>query len=162
MNCPVCGQEMIEQDCGEVKIDVCKGCNGLWFDWSELSILEEENEKVSELLETVLNSPRTSDANRGPIKCPKCGINMHMHRYRSSKKVCVDECYRCGGFFLDSGELKAIQDTHMSEQEQEEYAQRLVGGMSLYRRSKENRRRSIAVKKFSKYLTQKYTGFGII
>ena len=162
MNCPACGQEMVEKDCGDVKIDVCKGCNGLWFDWSELSMLEEKNEKVNKVLEDVLNSPRVSDANRGPIKCPKCGINMHIHKYRSSKEVNVDECYRCGGFFLDSGELKAIRDTHMNKQEQEEYAQRLVKGMPLYRDSEKSRKRSASIKTFCKYLTQGYYYCGII
>lgn len=159
MNCPACNQEMIEKDCAGVKIDICKGCNGLWFDWSELSMLDEGNEKVSEVLEEILNSPRRDDTSRGPIKCPKCGINMHAHRYRSSKKVCIDECYSCGGFFLDSGELKAIRDTHMNEKEREEYAERLIKGTPLYRQLEASRNRSMVIKMFSKYLISRVRHF---
>jgi len=159
MICPACSQEMVEKDCAGVKIDVCKGCNGLWFDWAELTMLDEKNEKVGEALEEILNSPIRDNTNRGPIQCPKCGINMRMHRYRSAKKVCVDECYSCGGFFLDSGELKAIRDSRMNEKEREEYAESLVKGMPLHRQLEESRNRSIVVRRFSKYLTTRMYGF---
>jgi Zn-finger nucleic acid-binding protein len=163
MNCPICGKEMIEEECKNIKIDICKeGCKGMWFDWSELSKFDEKNEKVSEALEEALNYPRASDDNRGPIKCPKCGINMHAHRYQSSKGVMVDECYTCGGFFLDSGELKVIRDTCMSEEEQEEYAQRIIKGIAGYQNLARSKERSIAVQRFAKFLTQKYYGHRII
>ncbi len=82
---------------------------------------------------------------------------MHAHRYKSAKGVNVDECYRCGGFFLDSGELKAIRNTHMSKQEQEEYTQRIINGISECRRS-ENKERSTAIQSFAKLLMQRYYG----
>lgn len=160
MNCPVCGKEMVEEDCGDVKIDICKdGCKGIWFDWGELSMLDEKNEGVGKALEEALNYPRINDENRPPITCPKCGMKMHSHKYKSSKEVNVDECYGCGGFFLDSGELKQIKDTHMSEQERKEYAQRLAEGMPAYQQKLATiamrRKRNTAVKNFSSYLTKR-------
>ena len=74
-----------------------------------------------------MKSLRMNDADRDPLKCPKCGIKMREHKYRNAKEVNVDECYACGGFFLDSGELKQIRDNYMSEDEREVYVQRLVG-----------------------------------
>lgn len=118
---------MVEQDFGGVFVDVCKdGCKGIWFDWGELKALDESHEGIGKALEEALNSPRKKDADRAPLKCPKCGIQMRKHKYKHAKQVNVDECYACGGFFLDSGELKQIRDNYMNEDERETYVQRLI------------------------------------
>ena len=107
MKCPVCQKDMVEQDFGGFKVDVCKqGCKGIWFDWNELSELDEKNEGLGEALREALNYARINDDNRSQINCPKCGILMQIHKYLAAKQVNVDECYSCGGFFIDSGELK--------------------------------------------------------
>lgn len=132
MICPACGISMVEEDFGGILIDVCKnGCKGIWFDWGELKDLDENHEGVCTALEEALKSPRKNDADRDPLKCPKCGMKMREHKYRNTKEVNVDECYACGGFFLDSGELKQIRDNYMSEDERETYVQRLVSETSL-------------------------------
>ena len=118
---------MVEEDFGKVRVDVCKnGCKGIWFDWGELKELNESHEGIGKALEEALNSPRTPDADRGPLKCPKCGIPMQTHKYKSAKEVTVDECYACGGFFLDSGELKQIRDHYMDDHERDAYVQHLL------------------------------------
>jgi hypothetical protein len=123
---------MAEQDLGGIFVDVCKnGCKGIWFDWGELKDLDENHECVGKALEEALNSPRKNDADRGPLMCPKCGIQMREHKYKHAKEVNVDECYACGGFFLDSGELKRIRENYMNEDEREIYVQRLVGETPL-------------------------------
>src|SRR6185312_14840058 len=120
MKCPVCQKNMSEQDFGGVKVDVCRdGCKGIWFDCFELSKLDEKNEGVGNALQEALHYPRVNDENRGNLTCPKCEKSMHRHLYKSDKEVNVDECYNCGGFFLDSGELTEIREHHMSEQEEE-------------------------------------------
>ena len=127
MDCPACGKSMVEESFGNVLVDVCKsGCKGIWFDWGELKELDEGHEGTGEALEEALKSPRVNDSGRGPLKCPKCGIAMHAHKYRSAKEVNVDECYGCGGFFLDSGELKEIREHHMNSEERDSYIQKLV------------------------------------
>ncbi|OHB85748.1 MAG: hypothetical protein A2Z38_11475 [Planctomycetes bacterium RBG_19FT_COMBO_48_8] len=123
---------MVEEDFGGVSVDVCKnGCKGIWFDWGELMNLDENHEGVGRVLEEALKSPRQNNPTRGPLNCPKCGIKMREHKYRNAKEVSVDECYSCGGFFLDSGELKQIRDNYMSEDEREVYVQSLVGETPL-------------------------------
>ena len=161
MKCPVCLKEMIEQDFGSAKIDVCKdGCKGIWFDWSELSKLDEENEGLGNELKEALNYPRSNDENRGQIYCPKCGIPLHIHKYRNSKEINIDECYKCGGFFLDSGELKVIRDSFMSEQECEEYAQKLIDGDPMYQKAQRDlekeRLRNKAIRKYTRILMTRY------
>jgi len=157
MNCPVCGKTMVEEDFGDVLVDVCKnGCKGIWFDWGELEKLDENHEGLGKALEEALNSPRVDDADRGPINCPKCGIAMHVHKYSSAKEVGVDECYACGGFFLDSGELRRIRDSHMSDQERDAYVQKLIGEKLLVEDSQRAKIRAAACQKVGWLLSRRY------
>ncbi len=151
MNCPACKKVMIEEDFGGVKIDVCKdGCKGLWFDWGELVRLDESDEGFGDTLKEALNSTRDKDADRGRINCPKCNIPMVAHLSRSLKEVTVDECYGCGGFFLDAGELKVMRDNFMTEEEGEAFVNKLLL-VPVHQKHKENpekkEQRSKAVEK---------------
>ena len=43
--------------------------------------------------------------------CPRCeGIIMAKHFARKKSEIEVDECYSCGGIWLDGGELRKICD----------------------------------------------------
>ncbi|MFC1708836.1 zf-TFIIB domain-containing protein [Candidatus Omnitrophota bacterium] len=161
MECSVCKKEMVEQDLGGIKVDVCKdGCKGLWFDWSELVKLDEKNEGFGNALKEALNYPRINDDSRGQINCPKCKKTMVTHKYQSSKKVNVDECYLCGGFFLDSGELKVVRDTFMSEQEEKDYIEKIVGNIPAYQKAEKDlnkeKLRAEAVQKYTRSLRLSY------
>jgi len=157
MNCPVCGKLMVEEDFGDVLVDVCKnGCKGIWFDWGELEQVDEKNEGLGRALDEALKSPQVNDEDRGPIECPKCGIAMHTHKYSSAKEVNVDECYACGGFFLDSGELRKIRDNYMSEEERDAYVQKLVNEMPLIKDTEKVKSRAAACRKFGGLLSRRY------
>jgi Zn-finger nucleic acid-binding protein len=157
MKCPVCANEMIERDFGGVTVDVCAdGCQGLWFDWFELMKLDEENEGMGGALKNALESPRVNDENRERIFCPKCGIPMHVHKHASNKEINVDECYACAGFFLDSGELRVIREDHMTEEERQAYADKLVAEIPEHDEAVETlekeKARVAAIDKFTRYL----------
>ena len=161
MNCPVCAQEMVEEDFGGILVDVCEnGCNGIWFDWAEIVKLDESNEGFGTALEAALKYPQTNDENRGELQCPKCGVSMHMHKYKSSKAITVDECYVCGGFFLDSGELNVIRDTFMSEQEEEEYTKDLLADIPEYQKAQldleQHKKRAEAIRRYTRFLRASY------
>jgi len=161
VRCPVCGKEMLEEDFGGVKVDVCvRGCKGIWFDWFELSRLDEQDEGFGNALKEALEYPRVNDENRGPINCPKCGLPMHIHRYKTAQEVNVDECYSCGGIFLDSGELRDIRGHFMSEEEQKEYFQKLIEDIPEYAAAKldlERRKaRADALLKYTRFLRLSY------
>ena len=130
MKCPVCSKEMMEKDFGGVLADVCEnGCRGIWLDWLELSKLDQKNEGFGQALQAARTHPRSNDAKRPPLSCPKCGIKMHAHKFRRADEVNVDECYSCGGFFLDSGELHVIRENFMTDQEHAEYVKKLIDGI---------------------------------
>ena len=138
MKCPVCSKEMVVQDLS-IKVDVCKnGCKGIWFDRGELERLDEHDEGLGEALKEALNYPRANDGNREQIICPKCNIPMQIHKYKRSKEVNVDECYNCGSFFLDSGELTEVRDTYMSDEEVRAYMKKLTNEVPAYQKKKAN------------------------
>ena len=41
MHCPKCGQNLSTEKCGEVEIDVCPSCKGVWLDVGELGTIVE-------------------------------------------------------------------------------------------------------------------------
>ena len=160
MKCPACRQEMVKEDFG-IDIDVCQnGCKGIWFDQGELCRLDEKNEGLGTALEAALRSPRDNQGQRGPLTCPKCSIPMHTHKYKRAKEVNVDECYQCGSFFLDSGELTEIRDHYMSDAEVAAYADQLVKSVPEYALERltldKEKQRLAAIQKFTGLLTHRY------
>jgi len=161
MFCPVCKKSMTEEDFGGVKVDVCRdGCKGMWFEYLALSKLDQQNEGVGQLLQEALNYPRVNDENRGPINCPKCNVQMHRHLYKSDKEVNIDECYVCGGIFLDSGDFAHIRDNHMSEQEEDTYLQKLINNIPSYQQAlkdeEKEKLRADALAHYTRFLRLSY------
>ena len=160
MKCPVCNNEMLQENFG-IAVEVCEnGCKGMWFDQGQLGMLDQKNEGLGTALEHALRYPRSNDGQRGPIDCPKCSIRMHAHRYKRDKEVNVDECYNCGGFFLDSGELTEIRNHYMSDAEVNAYAETLVNSVPEYVQATKNldaaKQREESIRKFTRFLTVNY------
>lgn len=161
MDCPVCKNSMAEEDFGGTNVQVCAtGCKGIWFDCYELSRLDHDNTGVGQALQDALAAPRTNDGNRAALSCPKCSVPMHQHLYKSEKEINVDECNTCGGFFLDSGELKAVRDNHMSEDEESAYAQKLLDNLPSYEQGEANLQReelrNQALSRYTQFLHVSY------
>ena len=160
MTCSVCGKEMVQKNFG-VNVDVCEnGCKGMWFDRDELQMLDEKNDGLGAALENALRYPRSNAGNRGQIKCPTCSIPMHAHRYKRAREVNVDECYKCGGFFLDSGELTEIRDNYMTDAEISAYADKIVDSIPEYSQAMKDlearKQRVQSVQQLTKILTANY------
>jgi Zn-finger nucleic acid-binding protein len=151
MKCPLCKKEMVEEDFGTAKVDVCEiGCRGIWFDWSELEALDESDEGFGTALKEALEYPRTKDQNREQLQCPKCGIPMVVHTLGPTADINIDECFQCGGIFLDAGELKAIRDANINGREKSNYVQVLVDGIpdDLIDKERAKQTRENAIRKF--------------
>lgn len=161
MLCPVCQKTMIEQDFGGVKVDVCvDGCKGLWMTWLALAKLDKANEGMGDALQAALHYPRVNEANRGTLNCPVCNIPMHRHLFKHDNEVNVDECYKCGGFFLDSGELNEIREHHMTEDQETAYAQKLLDGSPAYQElvkdEHKDRQRADAIAHYTRFMRISY------
>jgi Zn-finger nucleic acid-binding protein len=123
---------MTSVQAGTVTVDVCAGgCGGIWFDQFELQKLDGPEESAAEML---LNVSRRPDLQIDPAQrrfCPKCdGIVMMRHYYSPLRRVEVDECPNCGGFWLDAGELALIREEHADRQSQQEAVQHYLSEAS--------------------------------
>jgi Zn-finger nucleic acid-binding protein len=102
---------LTEIQVGSVAVDVCKnGCGGIWFDAFELERVDDEKESAGELLVDIHRDEAVVvDPNR-KRECPRCdGIKLQRHFFSAKRKVEVDQCPNCGGYWLDAGELAQIR-----------------------------------------------------
>lgn len=111
MKCPACFNELTQLPVGSLVVDVCQGgCGGIWFDAFELQRADEEQESVGEpLLHIQRNERLTLDQSR-KRECPRCTeMKLHRHFFSAKRRVEVDQCPNCGGYWLDAGELALIR-----------------------------------------------------
>jgi Zn-finger nucleic acid-binding protein len=111
MKCPACFNDLTEVQVGSLKVDVCQGgCGGIWFDAFELQRVDEEVEAAGErLLEIERDETVSVDPSR-KRDCPRCeGVKLKRHFFSAKRRVEVDECPNCAGYWLDAGELAQIR-----------------------------------------------------
>src|SRR5262245_33055539 len=111
MICPACGNDLSQLVAGGVVLDVCNGgCGGIWFDAFELQKVEAAQEASGDLEINVALDPTKEVDYAKKRSCPRCPDTILMrHYYSKLRRVTVDECPRCGGFWLDTGELANIR-----------------------------------------------------
>ncbi len=111
MKCPACFNELTQTQVGSLVVDVCQGgCGGIWFDAFELERVDEEAESAGEpLLHIQRDDTIVVDTTRKRA-CPRCAeIKLHRHYFSAQRRVQVDQCPNCGGYWLDAGELAEIR-----------------------------------------------------
>jgi Zn-finger nucleic acid-binding protein len=102
MQCPKCEQEMATVMCGDVEIDRCLSCQGIWFDKGEAEAL------AAGWVSTYIDS---GDPGKGEemdevddIDCPRCGSRMRRFFDIEGCQIQFEECDTHGRFF-DAGEF---------------------------------------------------------
>jgi Zn-finger nucleic acid-binding protein len=107
---------------GNLVVDVCQnGCGGIWFDAFELQRVDEENEAAGEPLLGIRRDPHVAIDLSRKRECPRCqGVKLHRHFFSAKRRIEVDECPGCGGYWLDAGELAQIRaektEEHLSHE----------------------------------------------
>lgn len=96
---------------GKLVVDVCQdGCGGIWFDAFELQQVDEQNEVAGEPLLHIRRDQRIVVDPLRKRECPRCaGMKLHRHFFSAKRRIEVDECPNCGGYWLDAGELAQIR-----------------------------------------------------
>jgi Zn-finger nucleic acid-binding protein len=107
MNCVKCDGELKKVVMGDVEVDGCAKCSGIWFDFGELEQILAQND-IEELKNAVDNN-EGDDTQRGT--CPRCGGEGNMIRCTSlkDKGIHIDTCAVCYGQWLDGGELERLK-----------------------------------------------------
>jgi uncharacterized protein len=122
MRCPVCANVLSRKTVGGITVDVCDGgCGGIWFDRYELMKVDESHESAGEELLDVERAVGVGVDHGERGSCPKCADGVVMMRHFSSvkRRVTVDECPSCGGYWLDVGELAAIRTEFETQEERD-------------------------------------------
>ena len=127
INCPACGKQMKKIFLTEigVNIDICTdGCGGIYLDNREYEKLDEKHEHVDQVIQEIENADFSHvKVDEDAIRvCPVCGANMVKNPSSVKGKIIIDECYSCGGKFLDHGELTKIREEYSTEKERSEAA----------------------------------------
>jgi Zn-finger nucleic acid-binding protein len=122
MKCPACFNELSQVQVGSLTVDVCQGgCGGIWFDAFELQRVDEEEETAGEQLLQIDRDPQVKVDSTRKRECPKCpGVKLQRHYFSAQRRVEVDECPNCAGYWLDAGELAQIraEKAHSAQEQQ--------------------------------------------
>lgn len=120
IKCPACQKVMTKVfvPSAGVNVDIClDGCGGIYFDNREFKKMDEEHEDIAPILDAIKGKEFATVDDNLPRTCPACGATMHKNFSSINREVKVDDCYTCGGKFLDNGELQKIREEFATEEE---------------------------------------------
>ncbi len=120
LKCPACQKNMVKVfvPTAGVNVDIClDGCGGIYFDGREFDAVNEEHEDIDTILEALKGKTFEKVDESLPRTCPVCGSIMHKNYSSIKKEIQVDDCYSCGGKFLDNGELIKIREEYDTDAE---------------------------------------------
>jgi len=108
--CPRCSLGLNDTNLGDMMVDGCVGCGGIWFDAKELSALAQGSSASLRILEDrfwpgVAGVEKTDQA-----LCPNCAVPLTQFEFPHSPGIPLDGCMQCKGIWVDDGELAAIQE----------------------------------------------------
>jgi len=108
MNCPKCTNTELRQEvAGEISIDRCPSCHGIWLDALELERLLASNPK--ELLEDDRHFEAAAHVPGPRLNCPRCkGTYLIKLNSLAHRGTILDSCTVCYGLWLDAGELARL------------------------------------------------------
>jgi Zn-finger nucleic acid-binding protein len=116
MECPRDGSELhTGQREGNVEIDECGVCRGMWLDKGELEALQ----RASAQRHLHIDDPGSDSVGRSinevaqlttkDAKCPRCGAKMTPRDYGFGSQIVIDTCPADCGVWLDVGEIERLQ-----------------------------------------------------
>lgn len=120
IKCPACRKDMVKVFIPHegIDVDICvDGCGGIFFDNREYNKFDEKHENIDEILKAIEGKTFAEVDESLPRSCPVCGAMMVKNYSSANKKIQIDECYSCGGKFLDNGELQKIRAEFETEEE---------------------------------------------
>lgn len=92
-----------------VTVDACPKCAGIYFDEGEIATLQSQGSAaLTEVEDAVIPGEFSYIESPIPKRCPGCKGAMHAYRFRYSSEIRLDGCDRCGGIWVQDGELGKI------------------------------------------------------
>ena len=102
LTCVKCTSVLDKARVGDVEVDLCPSCGGLWLDHGEMERLQKGNAASVDGLRKALTGGAAAGLSDTATACPACPGQLKEVKLG---KVHVDFCGQCRGVFLDKGEL---------------------------------------------------------
>jgi Zn-finger nucleic acid-binding protein len=129
LSCPACDKTMkkIFVPAEGINLDICiDGCGGIFFDNREYILFDEQHENIDDILAAVKDKTfERADETEVRI-CPVCKVAMIKNYSSVDEQIQVDDCYKCGGKFLDNGELIKIRKEYENDKQRGEAVLQMV------------------------------------
>lgn len=108
MNCPKCHSKFETISYGEIQVERCLGCQGLWFDMLE----KEDLIKIegSEAIDIGNDQVGEEYDDHRKIKCPHCMVEMIPMVDKDQHHIKYESCQNCFGTFFDAGEFRELKE----------------------------------------------------
>ena len=112
--CPKCHEPMRALKAGDIVVDRCDKCFGIWLDKGERLKIQKDKSLVAGL------DIGSADVGREQDKitecdCPRCGHPMVHITDQAQTHVGFEVCPECKGGFLDAGELTDLSEFKVTE-----------------------------------------------
>ena len=103
LTCVKCTSVLDKSRVGDIEVDLCPSCGGLWLDHGEIERLGRgQSGDLSKLNKELTGSPKPEPPSETKTHCPACPGQLNEVVLGP---VHVDYCGKCHGVFLDKGEL---------------------------------------------------------
>ena len=98
---------------GNVVVDRCTSCAGVWLDSGELKDIQEtiEHDYSHELgrIDTVSAAYALArQKTQANVDCPKCGSALHAKEYGYCSQILIDRCLECGSMRVNCRRWKSF------------------------------------------------------
>jgi uncharacterized protein len=103
LTCVKCTSVLDKARIGDVEVDLCPSCGGLWLDHGEIERLGRgKSEDLSRLRTALAGSAAQDAASETTTSCPACPGSLNVVVLGP---INIEYCGKCHGIFLDKGEL---------------------------------------------------------
>jgi len=107
-NCPCCDVEMSSATVGQVEVEVCPQCGGVWFDHHELTELVQAGLHHLSAADDIAHGQPPQPLPH-PHRCPNCGTDLFLFEFKHTPGIRWRGCRTCKGIWAEDGQLTALQ-----------------------------------------------------
>ena len=106
--CPKCIVKLDRKNIGEIEVEECHQCKGIWFERDELRQAKDTTDPDLNWMDfDIWKHHDKFTSQESPLDCPACGVKTRGIRYGSTS-IEIDYCTSCEGIWLDKGEFEKI------------------------------------------------------
>ena len=117
MKCPACENKLTEIKIAGIKVFVCKNsCGGLWINHRIIKKIERLDSGAGSELLLLEKAEGVKFYREAEHPCPQCKTTLlYRHFFSKQYDTEVDQCSKCGGFWIDAGGLAKIMNSSSEE-----------------------------------------------